>query len=536
MTDLTYESVLNGGFDGIPVTLPAYDIKRMVSLTREEPVWLHFGAGNIFRIFIAGLAHSLLQQGICNKGIIAADTFDGEIIDSIYAPHDNLTLAAGMKADGKINLDVIASVAEAVNAASGSKEANDRLIAIVSSPSLQMISFTLTEKGYALRGLDGDHLAVVKNDIENGPSSCVHAMSRVCSLLLARYEAGAAPLALVSMDNCSRNGEKLRSSIIEIALAWKEKGFVSDDFIAYISDEEKVSFPWTMIDKITPRPDRTVEKKLTSLGISGMSPITTPKGPFIAPFVNAEIPQYLVIEDRFPAGRPPLEEADVYMTDRATVNRVEKMKVTTCLNPLHTALAVFGCLLGYTKIADEMKDKDLSSLVRHLGYDEAMKVVTDPGIISPKAFIDEVILERLPNPYIPDAPQRIATDTSLKIPIRFGETIKSYIADPSLDVTSLTFVPLVIAGWLRYLLAVDDQGQQMQPSSDPMLSELQACLSGITWNDPATAGDQIDPILQNELIFGTDLVACGLSEKIRGMFTSMLEGEGSVRKTLQKYL
>ena len=85
-----------------------------------------------------------------------------------------------------------------------------------------------------------------------------------------------------------------------------------------------------------------------------MDPITTSRGTFIAPFVNAEIPQYLVIEDIFPEGRPPLEEAGVYMTDRDTVNKVEKMKVTTCLNPLHTALAVFGCLLGDKKISDEM--------------------------------------------------------------------------------------------------------------------------------------------------------------------------------------
>ena len=61
----------------------------------------------------------------------------------------------------------------------------------------------------------------------------------------------------------------------------------------------------------------------------------------------------MVIEDRFPNGRPPLEKAGVYMADRETVNNVEKMKVTTCLNPLHTALAVYGCLLGYDSIAAE---------------------------------------------------------------------------------------------------------------------------------------------------------------------------------------
>lgn len=536
MVELKIESLRNGSLSSLPVRVPGFDIDKTVAATVAEPVWLHFGAGNIFRIFIAGLAQDLLDQGITDKGIIAADTFDGEIIEDIYKPHDNLTVAAGMRPDGNIDISIIASVCEAVNAASGGKEASDRLTAIACSPTLQMISFTLTEKGYALRGIDGNYLPVVTSDIGNGPSSCVHAMSRVCSLLLARFDSCRRPLALVSMDNCSHNGEKLRNSILEIASMWMEKGYVGRDFYDWISDEDNISFPWTMIDKITPRPDRTVQAKIEELGISGMDPVTTSKGTYIAPFVNAEIPQYLVIEDRFPAGRPELEKAGVYMTDRDTVNKVEKMKVTTCLNPLHTALAVFGCLLGYTKIADEMNDTDLCSLVRKLGYGEAMKVVTDPGIISPSEFIDEVINERLPNPYIPDAPQRIATDTSLKIPIRFGETIKSYIADPSLDVTSLQLVPLVIAGWLRYLLAKDDNGDDMTLSQDPMLSELQTFLHEVIWNDPATAGDRIDPILRNDMIFGTDLIACGLADKIRSMFVSMLNGKGSVRSTLQKYI
>jgi len=212
------------------------------------------------------------------------------------------------------------------------------------------------------------------------------------------------------------------------------------------------------------------------------------------------------------------------------------MKVTTCLNPLHTSLAVFGCLLGYTRISDEMKDNELSTLVRKLGYDEAMKVVINPKIISPSAFIDEVINDRLPNPYIPDTPQRIATDTSLKLPIRFGETIKSYIASDSLDVMSLTYVPLTIAGWLRYLLAVDDEGNSFELSSDPMLDTILPHLKDVVWNDPSTLGNSTDAILSNDIIFGTDLVECGLSETIREMLSKMLKGKGAVRSTLKHYL
>ena len=243
-----------------------------------------------------------------------------------------------------------------------------------------------------------------------------------------KSRAGQLPLAVVSMDNCSHNGEKLRNAVVEIARAWHWDGFVDGGFLAYLEDETKVAFPWSMIDKITPRPHPMVEKALAADGIEGMAPVVTSKKTFIAPFVNAEKPQYLVVEDRFPNGRPPLERVGVYFCDRATVNMTEKMKVTTCLNPLHTAMAMYGCLLGYTLICEEMKDADIVRLVKRLGYVEGLPVVVDPKIISPKAFIDEVVNERLPNPFMPDDPRRIATDTSQKVGVRFGETVKSYLA------------------------------------------------------------------------------------------------------------
>jgi fructuronate reductase len=163
----------------------------------------------------------------------------------------------------------------------------------------------------------------------------------------------------------------------------------------------------------------------------------------------------------------PLDQAGVYLTDRETVERVEKMKVCTCLNPLHTALAVFGCLLGFKSIADEMKDACLKKLVEKIGYEEGLPVVVHPGILNPEDFIREVIEVRFPNPYIPDTPQRIASDTSQKIGIRFGETIKAYCSRKDLDVMALKYIPLAIAGWCRYLLGVDDSGSQMQLSPDP---------------------------------------------------------------------
>ena len=105
------------------------------------------------------------------------------------------------------------------------------------------------------------------------------------------------------MDNCSHNGEKLQSSIVTMAKEWNKKGFVEEGFVEYITDESRVSFPWSMIDKITPRPADSVCRELENAGIEDMAPVITSKKTYIAPFVNAEGPQYLVIEDKLPNGR-----------------------------------------------------------------------------------------------------------------------------------------------------------------------------------------------------------------------------------------
>ncbi len=518
------------------IKLPSFDWKAMAAETENNPTWVHFGAGNIFRGFIAVLQQRLLEQGLVKGGIIAADTFDYGIIDNIYDPFDSMTLMVSLLPDGSMKKEVIASIAKGLRAGNAYPQDMEQLKAAFRSPSLQMVSFTITEKGYALKNIQGEYFPFVQADFDNGPTQCSHAMSLVASLLLERYNAGGTPIAVVSMDNCSHNGEKLKGSVLTVVEKWLEKGFVPTGFADWVKDESKVSFPWSMIDKITPRPAKVVEEALCADGVEDMAPIVTAKNTFIAPFVNAEAPQYLVVEDRFPNGRPPLEKAGVYMTDRDTVNNTEKMKVTTCLNPLHTALAVYGCLLGYDSIAAEMKDKELVALIEKIGYTEGIPVVIDPKILSPMDFIHEVIDQRLPNPFIPDAPQRIATDTSQKVAIRYGETIKSYVSRSDLDPAQLTYIPLAIAGWLRYLLAVDDEGKPMECSSDPMLETLQTQLRGITLGDPDSVGASLTPILSNPEIFAIDLTFVGLSSKIEKFLREMISGPGAVRATLQKYL
>jgi fructuronate reductase len=318
-----------------------------------------------------------------------------------------------------------------------------------------------------------------------------------------------------------------------IARAWLQRGLVDAGFRAYLKDESKIAFPWTMIDKITPGPDQGVKAMLEKDGFAdtGIYAKTTPT----APFVNAEEPQYLVIEDSFPAGRPRLEETGVLFTSRDTVGKVEKMKVSTCLNPLHTALAIFGCILGYTRISEEMKNPGLVRLVEGIGYTEGLPAVTDPGIISPEKFIAEVINVRFPNPFMPDTPQRIASDTSQKIPVRYGETIKAYLGNSALDIKSLKLIPLVLAAWLRYLMGINDEGKPFTPSPDPRLADLQPRLSGITLGQKGPFHNALGPILSDKAIFAVDLYEAGLGEKVEALFGELVSGPGAAAAALKKY-
>lgn len=510
------------------ILIPQYDIDALAQNTKQNPKWVHFGGGNIFRVFVANSLDRAIENGKCDTGVIVCESFDYEVVDKIYAQTDNLSLSVIMNSNGNVDLKVIGSITETLKTDDNGK---DRLTEIFTNPSFQMVSFTITEKGYALKNISGEYLGVIEEDFKDGLQNPKHLMSIITSLLYKRFNTCNKPLAVVSMDNCSHNGDKVKTAVLGMSEKWLENGLVDSDFIDYLTN--KVSFPFTMIDKITPHPSEEIKNVLIDKGLEGIEIIKTSKNTVTSQFVNAESSEYLIIEDDFPNGKPDIANDRVIFTTRTIVNNVETMKVTTCLNPLHTALAVYGLLLNHESIASEMNDIELRKLVGKIGYDEGLKVVINPEIIDPKAFIDEVINERFANTFIKDTPGRIATDTSQKVGIRFGNTINAYVASSELDTTALVGIPLAIAGWLRYLLAVDDNGNSFVPSSDPLLVDLQKELANVKLGDTNVS---LQNILSNKDIFGVDLTSIELGKRIEGYFNELNSGVGAVRSTLKKYL
>ena len=530
MLNLTKDSITNqrAQWEQAGFALPQFDLDAVYAKTQANPTWIHFGAGNIFRAFPATNLQQLLDQGKADTGIIVCETFDEAIIEKSFKPHDNLTTVVTLLADGGKELSVSATIAESLTLTAD----RQRLHTIFENPSLQMASMTITEKGYQTHDANGAVLPWIEKDLQGGLDTAASVPALLASLLHSRYQANKTPLALVSMDNCAYNGDLLKKAVLFIAQAWLAAGHVDQAFIDWASND--ITYPISMIDKITPGPSDTVAAQLQALGYTATDITKTDKNTQIASFVNAEETGYLVIEDIFPNGRPALEQCGIIFTDRDTVNSIEKMKVGACLNPLHTIIAIFGSLLRYTTVSQSMTDTGLVKLIKTAGYTEALPHVPNPGVISPQEFIDTVINVRFPNPFIPDQPQRIATDTSLKIPVRFGEVLKT-MQDKGLDMLELVAIPFFVAGWFRYLMEIGDDGQPLTLSPDPMLATLTPIFADYKLGQVNNFNQATTELLQNKAIFGIDLAACGLATKIQAYFDVLTQGPGAVRTALDGY-
>ncbi|MCT6827479.1 MAG: mannitol dehydrogenase family protein [Lactobacillus helsingborgensis] len=521
-------------FVKLGIKIPNFNQEKVKLATKKHPVWVHFGGGNLFRAFHAVIAQELLNKNEMKSGIIVAETYDEEIIRNVYKKDNDRHLSVVMNADNTLDKELIASVAESIYYNKDNKEGWQKLALIFEQPSLQLVTFSFTEKGYKLDDGKGNLTKAAQRDMASNPDEASTNMAAIARLLYKRYLAGQYPIAMVSTDNFSQNGLELQKEIMKIAHGWVANKVVEPEFLDYLSNKNKVSFPWTMIDRITPNPSFTVAGELKEQGFEDSNIIHTKKGTNIASFTNTEETHYLVIEDDFPNGRPKLEDAGVIMTDRETVNDADQMKVTACLNPLHTALAILGCLLGYDSIATEVRDPDLKNFIINLGYGEDLPVVKDPKIINPRQFINELITKRLPNKNIPDTPQRIASDTSQKIPIRYGVTIQKYIDSAELDPQKLIFIPFVLSAWCRYLMAVNDNGEPFSPSPDPLYSELhqQVARVKLDQNNRVNVHKVLQPILSNEEIFGNNLYETGLGSIVEKDFEKLIKGKKAVRTEL----
>jgi hypothetical protein len=331
--------------------LPKYDIAAVAKKTHDEPTWVHFGAGNIFRAFPAAILNDALNTGKYDRGVIVAESFDYEIIDKAYRPYNNLSLLVSLQSNGTIEKKVIASVTESIKADKQFADDWARLVQIFQAPTLQMVTFTITEKGYSYNDAD----------LARGLDA-VFAMGKLTALLYERYKAGKLPLTLQSTDNCSHNGDHVKAGVKAYAERWAQDGIVEAGFVDYINDSSKITYPWSMIDKITPRPHEKVQAMLAEDGFEDNNTIITEKHTFTAPFVNAEEVQYLVCEDTYTNGRPPLELGRSVVID-SKVSLTAYSDALAAEDEAEQERLMKAHALSVRKHIDELAAKDYSKLV-----------------------------------------------------------------------------------------------------------------------------------------------------------------------------
>lgn len=153
--------------------LPKFDRDKMIRNTKENPEWIHFGVGNIFRAFPAAVCQELLNKGIINTGIIVAEGYDYEIIEKSYKTFDNLSVLVTLKSDGSLVKKVVGSIAESLCVDTSNEQDWSRLKAIFVNPGLKMVSFTITEKGYSLTNNKNEYIPDVADDFMRKPNMAI---------------------------------------------------------------------------------------------------------------------------------------------------------------------------------------------------------------------------------------------------------------------------------------------------------------------------------------------------------------------------
>jgi fructuronate reductase len=489
-------------WSGKTVARPAYKRNRLV------PRMLHLAPGAFPSAHVFKYFHDMLEQNASSDwGIAAVETFNPALSRALKE-QDGLYTLIEMPESGDFRHTVVGSVIDAFFAGTEIDGGDwERVLDLAARPELKLITLTCTEKGYSVKGPPAEW------DLSTGKTDLI--MSKLTALLHNRYRrlGPEGLLTVLSCDNLAHNGKVLRSSVETVARAWIEAGLVEERFMAYL---EKTPFPSSMVDRITPAttPEALAEYQ-ADLGYRDSKAI------------NAEDYRLWVIEDNFAGDRPPLEPFGVlYVSD---VTPYENMKLRL-LNATHTTMAVIGPLLGHQYIYQAITDPDVEKLVKRIVFDEVIPVLDSPSALDPKEFAADSIA-RFRNPNVPHMTQQIAIDTSQKVKQRLALSLADIVkaGNPPPAGTCLA-----IAGWFRYLLGMDDNGESMPVSSDPLKEELQGKLDDIKLGDPDSVGGKLKPILSDTELFGVNLTEIGAGEQIESNLKQMLQQPGAVRTTLNQ--
>lgn len=452
------------------------------------PGIVHLGLGAFHRAHQAVMTEAALAAGETGWGIVAASLRSPDTRDAL-APQDGLYTVSVRDGDSE-RLQVIG----ALTSMHVAPEDPEALLKAMCDPRVRIVSLTVTEKGYCrdpATGLLDEGHPDIRHDLAE-PAGPRTAPGFLVEALRRRREAGTPPYTVLCCDNLPANGHAVQRITVRLA-ALRDRGL--GDWIA-----NEVAFPSTMVDRIVPATtDSDRHRVAAALGVEDAWPVVC------EPFTQ------WVIEDRFPTGRPGWERAGATFTDDVAPFELMKLRM---LNGAHSALAYLGYLAGHETIAEASSDPIFAAFVERL-WGEIMPSVPTPRGTDLADYATR-LLDRFRNTALRHRTWQIAMDGSQKLPQRLlGPTRDALAAGRPFRCLALT-----IAGWMRYVAGIDEQGKPIDVR-DPLLPALrQACAPGLA--DPRALASSL---LSIEPVFGRDLpqhdrfrqaIEGALAELVRG--------------------
>ncbi|WP_151995885.1 mannitol dehydrogenase family protein [Buttiauxella massiliensis] len=445
--------------------LPQYDRSKLVSRI------VHLGFGAFHRAHQAVYADILANEHGSDWGYCEVNLIGGEQQIADLKQQDNLYSVAEMSADAW-HCRVVGVVKDAIHAQVDGLEA---VFTAMTQPEVAIVSLTVTEKGYCHTPATGtillDH-PLIAHDLAN-PQQPKSAPGVIVEALARRKAAGLPAFSVMSCDNMPENGHVTRNVITAYAQA------INPELAEWI--ETHVTFPSTMVDRIVPAATaETLEQVAKATGVA--DPVAIACEPF----------RQWVIEDNFVAGRPEWEKAGAELVK--DVLPYEEMKLRM-LNGSHSFLAYLGYLAGYQHISECMLDENYRRTAHALMLQEQAPTLKVQGVDLAK-YADSLIA-RYTNPALRHRTWQIAMDGSQKLPQRWLDSIRWHLANGS----KFDLLALGVAGWMRYVGGVDEQGNTIEVS-DPLLSAIQQAVSASQEGET-----RVKALLGLKTIFGEDLPA-----------------------------
>jgi mannitol 2-dehydrogenase/sorbose reductase len=437
MTDLNRASLASFGQS---IAKFSYDRDRL------RPGIVHFGVGNFHRVHQAVAVETCLhhsnQDGWAICGVSVSDTQQARIKAQSYRRQDNLFTVNTLVSPGEYESRIIGAMVEYLHAPNDQKA----VLARLSDSTTRIVSLTITEGGYNLDETTGAfrlNTPDIQRDLA-GHEPCT-VFGYIVSALNSRRKAGLPPFTVMSCDNLQRNGDTSKLCIVSFADA------VDPDLAKWIENEG--AFPNSMVDRIAPQVSDADRKRIATVtGIDDLLPATC------EPYTS------WVLEDRFCAGRPALEEAGVVFSNEVPAHVAVKGRLS---NAAHMLMCYPALLMGLRFVDEGMRQPDIPRLLRNFWDLDAYRLVTPPSGFSVRAFTEKV-LERFANPAIGDQLLRVAGDGASKIAVFHGKTIEQLVATGG-DLTREAFL---IACFARYLTGFDDSGQPLN-IFEPRVSETE---------------------------------------------------------------